>query len=112
MTNTSMFFNEVSGKVAHEIIMLNKGEKLLVKEDYFVMANKKVKRLFHQESGVIVSEYRFMQDFKSFFVVGEERKTQIYRFNKEVLFTYLEKNQLLNLYLSDEVTYFNQLLSQ
>ncbi|EAD0622424.1 hypothetical protein [Listeria innocua] len=112
MTNTSMFFNEVSGKVAHEIIMLNKGENLLVKEDCFVMANKKVKRLFHQESGVIVPEYRFMQDFKSFFVVGEEGKTQIYRFNKEVLFTYLEKNQLLNLYLSDEVTYFNQLLSQ
>ncbi|EAD6939903.1 hypothetical protein QYB16_002968 [Listeria monocytogenes] len=112
MTNTPMFFSEVSGKVSHEIIMLDKGEKFLVKEDYFVMANRKVKRLFHQNSGVIVPEYRFMQDFKSFFVVGEEKKTQIYHFNKEKLFTYLEKNQLLNLYLSDEVRYFNQLLSQ
>ncbi|MBC2262810.1 hypothetical protein HCB45_14780 [Listeria sp. FSL L7-0091] len=112
MISNSSFFMKIAEEVEHEAISLKHGERLLVEKKYVVVAAGKAKHLYYKKEGLEVPEYQLIQDFENFFLEGKEKVIKIYRFNKEALFSYLEDNNLLNLYFLKEVDYFNGFMNK
>ncbi|MBC2137566.1 hypothetical protein HCA93_14825 [Listeria innocua] len=112
LISNSSFFMKIAEGIEHEEISLKHGERLLVEKKHVVVADGKVQHLYHKKEGLEVPEYQLIQDFENFFLEGKEKMIKIYRFNKETLFSYLEDNNLLNLYFLKEVDYFNGFMNK
>ncbi|EGE9351499.1 hypothetical protein IBL99_002949 [Listeria monocytogenes] len=112
MINNLEFFRKISNNLEHEVINLNKDERLLIKNGFFAISNEPVKRLYYENEGLSIPRYQFIHNFEEFYVVSEKTNTKVFIFGKELFFTYLEKNQLLNVYLYEEANFLDQLLEK